>query len=225
MQGEDPDATTERHRNFRRNRPLHLIMLAYFFIWLLTALTARDGFDWFLENVLVFVGVSVLFVSYKKLPLSNLSYLLIAIFLSFHAVGSNATYSESLPGTWMQQLFGWERNHYDRVVHFLFGFLLATPLWEVLTQGAGVARRWLSVLCVAIVLAMSNLYEIIEWGAAEIIDPEAGIAFLGTQGDVFDAQKDSGLALLGVLLGLSLSGLFDRLRPLIAPSRATDPEA
>lgn len=142
--------------------------------------------------------------------------------MSFHAVGSNATYSESLPGLWMQQVFDWERNHYDRVVHFLFGLLFAYPLRELLTHGAGIIGRWCPVLCVTMVLGLSNLYEIIEWGAAEIIDPEAGIAFLGTQGDVFDAQKDSGLAFVGVILGLALSALLDRLRPVVSASGAAD---
>lgn len=200
---------TDRATQFRRNRVLVLIVTLYAAIWVVTALTATNRFDWFLENILVFVFVTAMVYGFARIRISNLSYLLIFIFLSFHAVGSNTTYSESIPGFWMQQAFGWERNHYDRVVHFLFGLLFAYPLRELLTRSAGVRTPWRPILVGAVILGLSNLYEIIEWIAARTVEPQAAMAFLGTQGDVFDAQKDSALAIAGAVLGLTLTALIE----------------
>lgn len=203
-------AVTDRASQFRRNRVLVLIVTIYAGIWVVTAITATNRFDWFLENILVVVFVALLVHGFARIRISNLSYLLIFSFLSLHAIGANTTYSESVPGFWLQETFGWDRNHYDRVVHFLFGLLFAYPLREFLTHATGVRPAWRPVLCGAVILGLSNLYEIIEWIAARIIEPEAAMAFLGTQGDVFDAQKDSALAFAGAVLGLTLTALAER---------------
>jgi putative membrane protein len=105
-----------------------------------------------------------------------------------------------------------ERNHYDRAIHFLFGLLLSYPIHELALHGLRISERWSYLASLAFILACSNVYEIIEWAAAEIIDPEAALAFLGTQGDVFDAQKDAALALAGAVLGLSLTALGGKIR-------------
>ena len=102
-------------------------------------------------------------------------------------------------------------------VHFAFGLLLFFPLKEVL--GRLVLPRqgvWCSILAVSMILALSTLYELIEWAAAVVLDPDAGIAFLGSQGDVFDGQKDTGLALVGSLVGVSFSSLIQKARRLCA---------
>ncbi len=113
-------------------------------------------------------------------------------------------------GFWLKETLELERNHYDRLVHFLFGLLFGYPLREVVMRGARVSGPWCYVLSVALVLSLSSCYENLEWGAAEILDPEAILAFLDTQGDVFDAQKDAVLAAAGVILGLAITAMLER---------------
>lgn len=188
--------------DFERNRLLQVLAAGYGAWWLLLAIAPYNRFDWFLENLLVFLFVGLLAATYRRFPLSDLSYLLIALFLALHAVGAHYTYSEAPLGWWVTEALAWERNHFDRVVHFLFGLLCAYPLRETVMRGTGVAGWRAGLLAFAVVLALSSGYEMLEWSAAMLLDPEAGMAFLGTQGDVFDAQKDTALAAVGATLSL-----------------------
>lgn len=198
--------------SFGRNRLLQVIVVGYGAWWLLLAIAPYDRFDWFLENLLVFVFVGLLAATYRHFPLSDLSYLLIAVFLALHAVGAHYTYSEAPFGWWVTEFMGWERNHYDRAVHFLFGLLCAYPLRETVLRGTGCAGWRAGLLAFAVVLAFSSGYEMLEWGVAMLLEPEAGMAFLGTQGDVFDAQKDTALAALGAVLALAALPLIEQPR-------------
>ena len=201
-------ASTARHKNFAGNRALQVIAAIYGCVWLIAAISPMDRFDWFLENLLVLAFVGVLAGTYRRFVFSDLSYLLIAVFMGLHALGAHYTYSETPVGFWIQSLFEFERNHYDRVIHFGFGLLFSYPFFELAMRGAGLSGFWRYLAGIVLVLACSNIYEIIEWLAAEIIDPEAAMAFLGTQGDVFDAQKDAALALVGGVLGLAITAAF-----------------
>lgn len=196
--------------NFAHNRLLQGLTLAYAGWWLALAIAPYNRFDWFLENLLVVMFVGLLAATYRRFPLSDLSYLLISMFLALHAVGAHYTYSEAPVGGWLTELLGWERNHYDRVVHFLFGLLCAYPLRETVMRGCGVTGWRAGLLAFAVMMAFSSAYEMLEWGAAMLLDPEAGMAFLGTQGDVFDAQKDTTLATLGAVIALLLAPLAER---------------
>ncbi len=118
-----------------------------------------------------------------------------------HVIGSHYTYAEVPFGYTLQDWFGSDRNMYDRVVHFLFGFLFFYPIREVFMRLAKVKGIWAYIIPIDLLGSFSALYEIIEWQAAKNVAPEAGLAFLGSQGDVWDAQKDMGLAILGALLG------------------------
>jgi len=198
--------------NFAGNRVLHILVAVYGVIWIAMAFAPTDRFDWFLENLLVFALVGLLVATYRVFPLSDLSYTLIAVFLSLHAVGAHYTYSESPMGFWLQEAWDLERNHYDRLVHFFFGLLFSYPLREVLLRGTGALGPWCYVLSLASVLSLSSIYEILEWAVAEIVNPEAAFAFLGTQGDVFDAQKDSALAATGAIIGLAVIAMLSKVR-------------
>lgn len=198
--------------NFASNRLLQGLTLVYAVWWAALAIAPYNRFDWFLENLLVIVFVGLLAVTYRRFPLSDLSYLLIAVFLALHAVGAHYTYSKAPVGGWMGELLGWERNHYDRAVHFLFGLLCAYPLRETVMRGCAVTGWRAGLLAFAVVMAFSSGYEMLEWGAAMLLDPEAGMAFLGTQGDVFDAQKDTTLATSGAVIALLLAPLAERRR-------------
>jgi putative membrane protein len=202
--------------DFPRNRLLQGLAAAYGLWWLLLAVAPYNRFDWFLENLLVVLFVGLLAATYRRFPLSDLSYLLIAVFLALHAVGAHYTYSKTPLGDWISELLGWERNHYDRAVHFLFGLFCAYPLRETVMRGCSgdlAAGGWRAgLLAFAVVLALSSGYEMLEWVVAIILSPEEAMAFLGTQGDIFDAQKDTALATLGAALSLAALPLLERRR-------------
>jgi putative membrane protein len=176
----------------------------------LGAVAPHDRGDWLLENLLVFAAVILLVATHGRFVFSNLSYLLISIFLTLHTLGAHYTYSLTPPGAWVQALLGLARNPYDRFVHFAFGLLLSYPLRE-LTLRRLHARGWAGyAIPLAAALSLSASYEIVESWTARIVDPELGTAFLGTQGDEWDAQKDMSLALLGAVLSLTSAALYRR---------------
>lgn len=169
-------------------------------IWIITAIEPSYRQDWLLENLLVFISAIVILPSYRRLPWSTGTYAAITLFLTLHLIGAHYTYSETPVGDWMAMAFDWQRNHYDRLVHFSFGLLLAPALQQLIRYKACAVRGWDLTLTAAVVLGLSGLFEIIEATAAMIVSPELGLAYLGTQGDIWDAQKDSALALLGGML-------------------------
>ena len=142
--------------------------------------------------------------------LSKTSYTFITAFIVLHVIGSHYTYALVPFGDTLQAWFG-----SDRLVHFSFGLLLAYPLFEVFRRLAKVKGAWAYYFPIELVLAFSAAYKIIEWKAATFIDPAAGLAFLGTQGDIWDAQKDMLLALIGALLAMLITFIVRRHRPAI----------
>lgn len=172
--------------------------------------------DWLLENVLVIALVPWMLVTYKRLPLSKVSYIAIFLFLCLHEVGSHYTYSEVPYDRWCKWLFGqewnalvgWERNHFDRLVHFLYGVLITYPIREIFLRVANAAGFWGYLFPLLVVMSTSLLFELIEWAAAVIFGGDLGMAYLGTQGDIWDSHKDSLLATVGSLLAtLSIAGM------------------
>ena len=195
-------------RPFRHNRLLQGLAALFAIAWLVGAIAPVSRFDWFLENLLVFAAVGLLGYFYRTRPLSDLSYTLIAIFLVLHTVGSHYTYAMVPLGFWLQDAFMLERNHFDRIIHFAFGVLSFYPIYEVLLRYAGAGLRLSAFIAFTIIATSSAVYEIIEWVVAVLVSPEAAMAYLGTQGDAFDAQKDSALAIVGVFFGLALTRRF-----------------
>lgn len=195
-----------------KNRWIILYLLGFSTLWTYTFIITPDLNNWLLENMLVVLFLLPLILSYKKYPMSDLSYLLITLFLCIHAYGSAYTYAENPFGYWLQDLFHTKRNHYDRIVHFNFGFLLAYPMREFFMKTLKV-EKWLTwVLPVEVCLSIGAAYELIEWAVADIFFKNQGAAYLGTQGDVWDAQKDIFLAFAGALLAMLVLGLIKRFR-------------
>jgi putative membrane protein len=172
----------------------------YVLFWAALAVAPLDRTDWFLENLLVFAAAPWLIRMYRKRPLSNASYSLLTIFFCLHTIGAHYTYSEVPAGYWIRDLLGLARNHYDRLVHFSFGLLMCYPLQELIGRAARPTGNWPLFFAVTIVCACSVAYEIMEWIVAVLVSPQSAMAFLGTQGDVFDSQKDSGLAAIGAII-------------------------
>jgi putative membrane protein len=186
-------------------------------IWLLLAISPVDRADWTLENALVALFAIVLIASWWHLPLSRISYTLIFLFLCLHEIGAHYTYAmvpydqwfESVTGGTLNDMLGWERNHYDRVVHFLYGLLLAYPVREVFLRVANVRGFWGYFLPLDLTMSSSMMFELFEWAAAESVGGELGMAYLGTQGDVWDAHKDMALASLGALLAMTATAAIN----------------
>lgn len=183
---------------------------------LLVIVSAIEPFDrnaWLLENALVVASVGFLAATYRRMPLSRISYGLIFIFLCLHETGAHWTYSEVPYDAWAKSLFGvsiseqfnLERNHFDRVVHFLYGFLIAYPIREIFVRVAQVRGFWGYFLPLDLTMSTSMIFELFEWVAAEFFGGDLGIAYLGSQGDVWDAHKDMLLASLGALLAMLIT--------------------
>jgi putative membrane protein len=187
---------------FRHNRPLQAMVLWLALLWLVTAIGPLYPRDWLLENLLVFFYGALLVATYRRFAFSNRSYALFTVFLSLHLVGAHYTYSEVPLGFWAQDALGASRNHYDRLVHFAFGLLIAEPFRELLRRAAGARPGWAEVLAVVTVAGFSGFYESLEAITAIIVSPELGDAYLGTQGDPWDAQKDGALALAGAAIAM-----------------------
>ena len=171
----------------------------------------KDWFVWMLE-VAPAVGAGVLLVATRKrFPLSSLAYILIAIHAAILIVGGHYTYAEVPIGNWLRDTFDLSRNHYDRLGHLAQGFIPAIVAREVLLRCTPLRPGgWLFYLVLSVTVAISGVYEIIEWLVAEF-DAGGSTAFLGTQGDVWDTQKDIALCLIGTTASLlTLSGLHDR---------------
>lgn len=198
-------------RPLARNRFLQAVAAVYGAAWIALAVAPKYPSDWLLENLLVFAFVAAVVATHRRFSFSNFSWLAIALFLGLHAVGAHYTYSETPAGFWMQDAFGFERNHYDRVVHFAFGLLLTYPMREIALRVLRARPLWAWLLPFFAALAASSLYELIEAWVAWIVSPELGTAYLGTQGDEWDAQRDMSCAFAGTLVALAATALFRAL--------------
>jgi len=199
---EDPYAAHHRY----------LLVLGVLFAILWTALAIAPGYrkDWALENALVAVFVPLIALTYKRLTLSRVSYTLIFLFLCLHEIGAHYTYAEvpydewfeALSGVTLNSLLGWERNNFDRVVHFCYGLLIAYPVRELFVRVVAVRGFWAYFLPLDLTMSTSMMFELFEWLAAEVFSGDLGQAYLGTQGDIWDAHKDMALASLGALIAM-----------------------
>jgi putative membrane protein len=198
------NAITPTRTPFKKNRWLQAFMLVFLGVWIFSFVGTPDVPNWLLENTLVFIFIGALIFTYRKHQFSDLSYLLITLYLCLHVYGSKYTYAENPLGYWLQDVFDWERNQYDRIVHFSFGFFLAYPMRELFIVHYKFPS-WVGwSLPIELTLSISGVYELIEWAVADIFFKEQGQAYLGTQGDIWDAQKDMFLAVLGAAIATTI---------------------
>ena len=189
-----------------------LIWLVVFFLVLAwSAIEPADRVTWWLEVIPAMAGLVILIMTRQRFPLTGLVYILILVHAIILMVGGHYTYAEVPIGDWLRELFGGDRNNYDKLGHLAQGFIPAMIAREIMIRNNVVqARGWLTFLVVCIVLAISALYELVEWWAA-LVSAEAADSFLGTQGYVWDTQSDMMWALTGAILALlTLSKLHDR---------------
>ena len=185
------------------NRVPLMLLTLYGLVFSVCAISPYDRAVWWAENIPVLVIVSLLVLISRGFQFSNTSYVLMTVFIVLHTIGGHYTF-ERVPFDMVTEFFGFERNHYDRVAHFSVGFY-AYPIAEVLMIKRLAHSRWIIALFPVFAIAtVAAVYEIFEWQYALNSDPAAGIAVLGSQGDIWDAQKDILADTLGAMLTMVL---------------------
>jgi putative membrane protein len=196
-----------------RRTPRYLLVLlavvGAMLVW--SGVAPKDRFTWLMEVFPVLIAVPVLVATYSRFPLTPLAYILIGIHCCILMLGGKYTYAEVPLGFWMERVFGFARNHYDRIGHFAQGFVPAIVAREILVRTSPLkGSRWLPFLVLCFCMAFSAFYEFIEWWTA-LATGAASEAFLGTQGDPWDTQWDMFMAMLGAIAALvTLSRVHDR---------------
>lgn len=191
-------------------RHARLLAAVFAALWVALAIRPVNRQDWLLENVLLVLAAPTCIAAYRHRLFSRLSHSLIFAFLCLHEIGAHYTYSlvpyddwwRSISGHTFNEIFGWQRNHFDRLVHFLYGLLLAYPIREIFLRIVRVRGFWGYFLPLDLTMSTSLLYELLEWLAAVLLGGDLGQAYLGTQGDIWDAHKDMALASLGALIAM-----------------------
>lgn len=168
-----------------------------------------DRTTWWLEIFPVLIALPILLATYPRFPLTDLLYALITVHALVLILGGAYTYAHVPLGFWMQDWFGFHRNHYDRIGHFMQGLVPALVAREILLRNGFVAgRRMAAFLSICVALAVSAFYELVEWWSALLLGQGAD-EFLGTQGDPWDTQEDMFMALIGAIFAMAL---FTRLQ-------------
>jgi putative membrane protein len=195
------------------------ILGLFLFVWAVSCWNVPCPKEFFvMQHVPTVLAAVALVAAEKKLRISRPSFALTIAFLMLHLLGARYLYSNVPYDDWSQKLLGFrigermgfERNHYDRLVHFSFGLLFIYPLWEVFTRHARLQGWWPGVLAICVVLAASAVYEIGEWATAMTFAPDWAEAYNGQQGDAWDSQKDMAFAAVGAILGTGVVGLVLR---------------
>jgi putative membrane protein len=211
-------ASGSSHPGAGHRRYLLVLGVVFAIVWTVLAIAPWDRATWALENALVVAFVLFVALSHKRLTLSRVSYTTIFLFLCVHEIGAHYTYSQvpydewfkALTGVTLNSVLGWDRNNFDRVVHFAYGLLLAYPVREIFLRVAAVRGFWGYFLPLDLTMSTSMTYELVEWGAAELFGGDLGQAYLGTQGDVWDTHKDMALASLGALITVLVTFAINR---------------
>ena len=191
--------------DFKNNYP-KILLLLYIIIWIIAAINPNYRSVWIDENILPVAFVFLLIITFKKFRLSNLSYSFIFIFLILHAIGGHYSYSEVPLFDFIKQQYSLSRNHYDRLVHFLFGVLFFLPIHEVITRIFKIQKGWRSfVLSAFMILSLKAGFEIIEYSYTALRNNSLTVTnYLGEQGDALDSIKDITLGFIGALISLSI---------------------
>ena len=192
--------------------PITLLVIA-FVVWVWSGINLGDTrLTWFLETAPCFVVLPILLGTYRRFRLTNLTYTLIAIHSVILMFGGHYSYAKVPLGFWMQTWFGWTRNNYDKIGHFMQGFVPAIYAREIVIRTTPLRRgKMLVLFCLAVPMAISACYEIVEWLAAVSMPGGGTEAFLGTQGYIWDTQTDMFLCLIGAVFAvIALSSLHDK---------------
>lgn len=194
------------------------LMVALLVIWAVSCVNLDSAKYFAMQHVPTVLAVVSLTIAERKQLIDRLGFSLITGFLLLHLLGARYLYSYVPYDAWSQQIFGvritdyfgFERNHYDRLVHFCFGVLFVYPLWHFFERQLSLRGWWSAVLAICVVMAASAVYEIGEWVTALTFAPDWADAYNGQQGDAWDAQRDMALAGVGAIVAASLVGVFKK---------------
>jgi len=216
------------HKSYLKKKEIVFWVLSFCVLveWIVLAFNVMDRPTWFVENIIPVVLACPGIWLFRKGVLSGTSMVILYVYVALHLVGAHYTYSlvpydrvlESLFGVGLNTIMGWDRNQYDRIVHFSFGLMLYQPVVEILRYYTPSIRGWALPTFVILLLNMFSVgYEWIEWAASLMLNERTGLEFLGSQGDIWDAHKDMMLAFVGSLLAAMIfNGFFakakDRIR-------------
>lgn len=214
-------ASSTFRKSFAKNKLLQVCSIVFFVCWIGTFINTPNRTNWFTENTLVVIFLAMLSITYKKFKFSDFSYLLMTIYLLLHIYGAEYTYSENPFGYWLKDTLHLNRNHYDRIVHCSFGLLLAYPMRDYFKNHFQWPNWVCWVLPCEITLSFSAMYELIEWLVADIFFPSESDAYLGTQGDIWDAQKDMGIAFVGSVTAMILFSSIKKIYKLSVNNNLT----
>lgn len=190
---------------------LYSLLFLHFVLLIWSAINPKEYFTWFLEVLPAVLGVSILVFTFKKFRFTELVYILIFFHCVILIVGGHYTYAEVPFFDWVREVFDQSRNNYDKLGHFAQGFVPAMIARELLIRKEVVLNKsWMPFIIVCIALAISAVYELLEWAVAAM-SGEDGDSFLGTQGYVWDTQSDMLFATIGVVTALiTLSGIHNK---------------
>lgn len=179
----------------------HYLLILYLIIFTILGINPYDRTVWFAENIPIMLIVLLLILTYKKFQFSNTAYLLMSVLILMHTIGGHYTFSR-VPFDWFTNFFGFERNHYDRIAHFSVGFY-AYAMAEFIQKTKASNKNWILYLTpIFFIMALAGAYEIFEWQFAILGNPDAGFEVLGSQGDIWDAQKDILADTVGAILAI-----------------------
>ncbi len=192
---------------FSKHKGQQFLFLIFIIIWFVFSANVNYVSVWIAENILLFLAVIYLVETYKEFAFSNLSYILIFIFAIMQTAGSHYSYAEVPLGNYIMEWLDFERNHYDRLVHFSFGLLLLIPFREKLNSLVSFTSHKLEIIIIlTFFVGMGGAYEILEWLYALAYESDKDVlSVLGSQGDIWDAQKDMFLNFLGALIALTFT--------------------
>jgi len=186
-----------------------ILLITVLVCWAWSGIKPHDTrLTWVLETFPFMIALPIMLLTYKRFPLTNLTYTLIAIHAMILMLGGHYSYAKVPLGFWMEDWFGWTRNNYDKIGHFMQGFGPAIYAREILARTSPLRRgKWLGFISIAVPLAFSAFYEIIEW-VASLSNPTDTEAFLGTQGYIWDTQNDMFWCLIGSVVALIILTKF-----------------
>jgi putative membrane protein len=199
-----PTATPRDVAAIPSKRELLTLLIIYLIGFTALAIRPYERWDWALENFFPLSMLLATIIASRHYQFTRLSYYLLFFYLFVQSYGGHYTYALAPPFNWLRDEFHLSRNHYDRVAHFMLGFLMAIPIREILLQFVTTSRKWMAFITASIVLAIGAFYEFIEWWTSLLVSPQLGDAFLGTQGDIWDTHWDMLLALIGAICALAI---------------------
>jgi putative membrane protein len=196
---------------YKSNRLLQFFSAAFLICWVITFINTPNRTNWFTENTLTFIFIFSVAISHKKFKFSDASYAMMFVYILLHIYGAEYTYAENPFGYWLKDALHLNRNHYDRIVHCSFGLLMAYPMRDYFKNYFEWPGWVCWVLPCEITLSFGAMYELIEWLVADKFFPTEGDAYLGTQGDIWDAQKDMGIAFTGAIVAMIVISTLRKL--------------